>query len=91
MGTFELANVRKYQHLSAPLDSLKSVRLKIILTGNLLPKKRVKQTEYQSNYNEHCFIIISDLDNAMLDVLRELTIMNLKAKYRKFQLPQLLL
>lgn len=69
MGTFELANVRKYQHLSAPLDSLKSVRLKIIFAGNLLPKKRVKLTEYQSNYNEDCFIIISDLDNAMLSPL----------------------
>lgn len=69
MGTFELTNVRKYQHLSAPLDSLKSVRLKIIFAGNLLPKKRVKLTEYQSNYNEDCFIIISDLDNAMLSPL----------------------
>lgn len=69
MGTFDLANFRKYQHLSAPSVSLKSVRLKIILTGNLLPKKRVKLTEYQSNYNENCFIIISDLDNAMLSPL----------------------
>lgn len=69
MGTFDLANVRKYRHLSAPLVSLKSVRLKLILIGNLLPKEKVKRTEYQSNDNKNCFIIVSDLDNAVLSPL----------------------
>lgn len=69
MGTSDLANVRKYRHLSAPLVSLKSVRLKLILIGNLPPKEKVKRTEYQSNDNKNCFIIVSDLDNAMLSPL----------------------
>lgn len=49
--------------------SLAEVRLKIILTGNFLSKKRVRPTEYQSIYSENCFIIISDPDNAVLSPL----------------------